>query len=239
MRSRMCAALCAALILVAALPARAGNAEPFGLSSAPVYGEKIVSTWQEVRSRTHEELKSLASCELHGECTEAQGRFLAVAAAGKSRGSRRELVAFVNQKAIYSLKGAPTPELLDAASLSMASPLQTFEKPFNSCWDYAILLYAALHVAGIPDDDLRLVIVRDLKATRVSSVPVNHAFVAVRTQDTWLIANEALSLFEESDFEPLVEGFAGFEGSNFKRYELLYLLDENGVRSYIRSIAQN
>jgi predicted transglutaminase-like cysteine proteinase len=55
-----------------------------------------------------------------------------------------------------------------------STPLERFTTRRGDCEDYAIAKYVALKLAGVDDEDLRLIIVRDLVVSE------KHAIVATR-----------------------------------------------------------
>jgi predicted transglutaminase-like cysteine proteinase len=62
-----------------------------------------------------------------------------------------------------------------------SSALATFATAKGDCEDYAIAKYVVLQQAGFPQDNLRIVLVRD------RSVRQDHAVLAARLDDRWLI----------------------------------------------------
>jgi predicted transglutaminase-like cysteine proteinase len=70
----------------------------------------------------------------------------------------------------------------------------------------------ALQQAGLPADDIRLVIVRDVKHQ------VNHAVVAVHQDGEWLILDNRTFVMVDAD-----------EASD---YDPLFVLDYRGVRAF-------
>jgi predicted transglutaminase-like cysteine proteinase len=62
-----------------------------------------------------------------------------------------------------------------------ASPLEMLTSHAGDCEDYAIAKYVALQAAGVAPDDLRLVIVRDLRHQ------ATHAVLAVHQDGEWLL----------------------------------------------------
>ncbi len=61
------------------------------------------------------------------------------------------------------------------------APLMTFTTGRGNCKDYAIAKYVALREAGVADDDVRLVILRNLAAGE------DQAVVAVRLDRNWIM----------------------------------------------------
>jgi predicted transglutaminase-like cysteine proteinase len=74
-----------------------------------------------------------------------------------------------------------------------SAPLATLTTGRGDCEDYAIAKYVALRVAGVAEEDVRLVIVRDL------AVGEDHAVVSARLDGGWIILdNRWLALVEDS-----------------------------------------
>ena len=100
-----------------------------------------------------------------------------------------------------------------------ASPLETLTSHAGDCEDYAIAKYVALQAAGVAPDDLRLVIVRDLRHQ------ATHAVLAVHQDGEWLLLdNRTLVMVSANE----VRG-----------YLPLYVLDQGGVRAVASGRAMN
>jgi predicted transglutaminase-like cysteine proteinase len=82
-----------------------------------------------------------------------------------------------------------------------SAPLATFATAKGDCEDYAIAKYVALREAGFPQEELRVVLVRD------RAVRQDHAVLAARLDDRWLILDnrrsELLADSDASSFTPL------------------------------------
>jgi predicted transglutaminase-like cysteine proteinase len=80
-------------------------------------------------------------------------------------------------------------------------PLSALAAEIGDCKDYAVAKYVALRQTGVPDQDLRLIIIRDAR------VHENHAVVTVRLDGRWLVLdNRWLALAEDRElprFTPL------------------------------------
>jgi predicted transglutaminase-like cysteine proteinase len=92
-----------------------------------------------------------------------------------------------------------------------AAPLATLGAGAGDCEDYAIVKYVALRESGIVSDDLRLMIVRDIKRK------TDHAVVAVRLGDEWLILDNRTLIMVSTD--------------DARQYYPLFVLDHRGVRA--------
>jgi predicted transglutaminase-like cysteine proteinase len=93
-----------------------------------------------------------------------------------------------------------------------SSPLVTFAHAAGDCEDYAIAKYAALRLAGVSADDLRLVVMHD--AVRGE----DHAVAAARLDGHWLMLdNNRMAMVEDADV---------------RNYRPSFVLDERGVMRY-------
>jgi predicted transglutaminase-like cysteine proteinase len=94
-----------------------------------------------------------------------------------------------------------------------SAPLETFTTRRGDCEDYAIAKYVALRAAGLAEADVKLVVVRNTAAG------VDHAVVAVRLDDAWIIL--------DNRWLPLVHD------REMPRTTPLFVLDDNGVRQFV------
>src|ERR1700728_4488571 len=84
----------------------------------------------------------------------------------------------------------------------------------GDCEDYAILKYAALLEAGIPKDDVKIVILRNFFPHE------DHAMVATRVDGQWLIlGNRTLTLVRDSDVTRAIPNFV-LDHEGVKRFSL-------------------
>lgn len=91
-----------------------------------------------------------------------------------------------------------------------SAPLATLGVGAGDCEDYAVVKYAALRELGIDPDDLRLVVVSDIKRKTL------HAVVAVHFDEEWLILDNRMLIMVNA-----VEA---------RHYYPLFVLDHRGVR---------
>src|SRR5207248_2982703 len=72
-----------------------------------------------------------------------------------------------------------------------SSPLVTFNTGAGDCEDYAIAKYVALQMAGIPTEDLRIVVVLELNGE-------GHAVTSVRLDGHWsILDNQRMAMVED------------------------------------------
>ena len=172
-------------------PAAALRAPPapelFGLGNIAVVRGEILNKWNraaaDIRRRPRRALGAVAKPPKPAPARRRS--FLAVIAEGQAREGRAR-IGVINRAINLAIK-----PMSDLAQWGVAdrwsAPLETLSSGRGDCEDYAIAKYVALAEAGIGEDDLRLVIVRDL------SVAEDHAILAVRANEKWLAARQSPS----------------------------------------------
>ncbi len=94
-----------------------------------------------------------------------------------------------------------------------SSPLATLAAGAGDCEDHAIAKYVALREAGLGNEDLRLLIVRDAKLRE------DHAVVAAHLDGRWLVLdNRRLVLLEDMQL---------------KQYAPMFEIDDEGVKRLV------
>ena len=178
-------------------PAAALRAPPapelFGLGNIAVVRGEILNKWNRAAADIAADRDVLRRCREAAEaCPRAAQKLLAVIAEGQAREGRAR-IGVINRAINLAIK-----PMSDLAQWGVAdrwsAPLETLSSGRGDCEDYAIAKYVALAEAGIGEDDLRLVIVRDL------SVAEDHAILAVRANEKWLLLdNRRLALLEDNE----------------------------------------
>jgi predicted transglutaminase-like cysteine proteinase len=93
-----------------------------------------------------------------------------------------------------------------------SSPLVTFAHGAGDCEDYAIAKFVALRVAGVPPEDLRIVIMHDTIHGE------DHAVAAARLDGQWLtLDNRRMAMVEDVDV---------------RNYRPTFVIDRDGVKRY-------
>jgi predicted transglutaminase-like cysteine proteinase len=165
--------------------------EPFGLNVVPVVSGDLLTKWNGVEADIRAESEILAHCRDGTEfCPSAARNFLAIIAEGRARTGRAR-IGVINRAINLAIR-----PMSDFAQWGVpdrwSAPLATLTTGRGDCEDYAIAKYVALRAAGIAEDDVRLVIVRDL------AVGEDHAIVAARLDGIWIILdNRWLALVED------------------------------------------
>lgn len=97
--------------------------------------------------------------------------------------------------------------------MSGGSPLATFQRGAGDCEDYAIAKLAALRLAGVAPEDLRIVFVRD------TQVAEEHAVAAARLDGHWLMLdNRRMAMVEDE---------------TARTYQPLFVLYQSAVLKYV------
>lgn len=198
-------------------PPAAIDAEPgpFGLETKSVAFGAILSKWSGVEAEIKAGNEVLARCRTGAWCPQAARDFLDIVDAGRMR-SGRARIGVINRA--INLAIVPTTDLTQwGVPDRWSAPLETFTSRRGDCEDYAIAKYVALKAAGIADQDVRLVIVRN------AAPEESHAVVAVRLDAAWIILdNRWLALVRDNEIW---------------RATPLFVLDDNGVRQLVSPAA--
>jgi predicted transglutaminase-like cysteine proteinase len=185
--------------------------EPFGLAAFDAAPSELSGKWAALQSGILSEEETVAACRSgDGDCPAAARRFLDIIELGRQRQGRARL-GEINRAVNLSIK-----PVSDWAQYGVedfwSPPLATLSAGAGDCEDYAILKYAALRQVGIVPDDLRLVIVRDIKRK------TDHAVVAVRLGEEWLLLDNRMLIMVNA--------------AEARHYYPLFVLDDRGVREF-------
>jgi predicted transglutaminase-like cysteine proteinase len=195
---------------------RPAQREPFGLKTMPWFSGDIFEKWTSVNAAINADRKVLARCrEDMPACPPAARKFLAVIAAGLEQTGRARVGA-INRAINLAIE-----HMSDLAQWGVderwSPPLETFATGRGDCEDYAIAKFVALMEAGVPAEDVRLVIVHDRNAND------GHAVTAVYIDDGWvLLDNRWLTLVDDDKMHRMVP---------------LFVIDQTGVSTYLRTPA--
>jgi predicted transglutaminase-like cysteine proteinase len=179
--------------------------EPFGLDTVSVMSGGLLSTWRGVQGAIHAESTVLARCRINAEqCPPVAKNFLAIVTEGRAHTGRAR-IGVINRAINLAIHPKSDPG-------HWMAPLDTLSMGSGDCKDYAIAKYVALMEAGIAEEDLRLVIVRDL------ALGQDHAIVATRVGEDWIMLdNRWLTLVQDVKMRRVVP---------------LFVLDRDGLRQF-------
>ena len=188
------------------------SAEPFGLFATKLSGGGLLEKWNGVERKLEDDMVQLALCDGDRErcVSPAALKFLAIVDTARAREGRArfgEINRAVNL-AIRAMSDMAQYGQIDVWS----SPLDTFASGAGDCEDYAIAKFAALRMAGVPAEDIRIVVLRDLARGE------DHAVVLARLEGHWLtLDNRRMAMIEDIDV---------------RNHRPLFVIGDGGVMRY-------
>jgi predicted transglutaminase-like cysteine proteinase len=207
------------------------SSEPFGLPAFALSDGSLREKWQALASRIDDDRVQLALCDgdREGCASPAALRFLAAVDLGREHEGRAR---FGEINRAINLAIRPMSDLAQYGEIDVwTSPLMTFNRGAGDCEDYAIAKFVALRAAGVPAEDLRIVIMRDIMHGE------DHAVTAARLDDRWLLLdNRRMAMIEDAyvrNYRPMfVIGASGIS-----RYGVNPLVADAPGRDAARSAA--
>jgi predicted transglutaminase-like cysteine proteinase len=185
-------------------------AQLFGMNTEPVAAGGLSEKWHHVEAAIARDFAVIAQCHADGTCPVAAQRLIDIIAEGAGR-SGRARVGLINRAADLAIRPV-SDEMQWGVADHWSDPFETLLSNRGDCEDYAILKYAALLQAGIPRDDVKIVILKNFFPKE------NHAAVATRIDGEWLILdNRTLTLVRDMDVTRAIPEF---------------VLDHEGVRRF-------
>jgi predicted transglutaminase-like cysteine proteinase len=193
--------LCGLILLGSAAELRAGtllspgpaslvrkSAEPFGVFAFAISAGRMRDKWFHLKDKLDDEMVQLALCDGdRQDCVSpAALKLLAIVDQARAREGRARL-GEVNRAINLAIRATN-----DGDDDVWNSPLATFQRGAGDCEDYAIAKLAALRLAGVAPDDLRIVVVRDTQAGEEPAV------AAARLDGHWLMLdNRRMAMVED------------------------------------------
>jgi predicted transglutaminase-like cysteine proteinase len=176
--------------------------EPFGLFTFRAPEGLLWQKWRGVEARMSAEASEIEACRSDDQrCGRASREFVAMMASAGS-GDVKSRVEAVNRAVNQAIRYVSDYEQHGVADL-WSSPLETLASGAGDCEDYAIAKFAVLRAAGIPEKDLKVLLVRDL------AVRQDHAVLSVRVDGRWLVLdNRRMALIETADLPEFMPLFA-------------------------------
>jgi len=185
------------------------SAEPFGLSTSVVFGGGLRAKWLGVGQRIDDERVQLALCDGDRErcASDAALKLLAIVDGARASSGRARL-GEINRAINLAIR--PMSDLAQYGEIDVwSSPLTTLTRGAGDCEDYAIAKFVALRLAGIPAEDVRIVVMRDLLQGE------DHAVAAVRLDGRWLMLdNRRMAMVDDL---------------HVRNYRPLFVIDESTV----------
>jgi predicted transglutaminase-like cysteine proteinase len=206
------------LISPGTLNAMRRSAEPFGLIAIKMSAGGLADKWTGLERKLEDDMVQLALCDGDRErcVSPAALQFLAIVDAARAREGRARL-GEINRAINLAIR--PMSDLAQYGAIDVwSSPLVTFTTGAGDCEDYAIAKFVALRLAGIPSDDLRIVVVHD------NLNGEDHAVAAARLDGHWLTLDNRRMAMVEDD--------------NARNYRPLFVIDQRGVMKYVDTPVQ-
>lgn len=185
------------------------SAEPFGVFAFAMSTGSLRQKWFALKENLDDDMVQLALCDGDRDncASPAALRLLAIVDQARSRDGRARL-GEINRAVNLAIRTAD-----DGANDVWSSPLATFASGAGDCEDYAIAKLAALRLAGVAPEDLRIVVMRDVRAGEA------HAVAAARLDGHWLMLDNRRMAMVEDD--------------NARSYQPLFVLYQSAVLKYV------
>jgi predicted transglutaminase-like cysteine proteinase len=186
-------------------------AQLFGMETEPVAAGEFSEKWQRVEATMALDFAVVTQCHTNGTCPVAAQRLIDISAEGAGRGVRAR-VGLINRAADLAISPV-SDEMQWGVADHWSDPFETLLSNRGDCEDYAILKYAALLEAGIPKDDVKIVILKNFFPNE------DHAAVATRVDGQWLILdNRTLTLVRDTDVTRAIPEFV-LDHEGVKRFK--------------------
>lgn len=181
----------------------------FGAPKGPTWRE-----WRKIKANVEAEMHELAKCRAEPDhCDAAERRFETLVKQARSKDGLAK-IEFVNERINGEIRYEPDKTqwgVEDVWSLPIEVNKEgSLNTGVGDCEDYVLAKYAALHQAGVADENLRMVLVRD------NAVRADHAVLAVRHGRQWLILDNRWNKL--------------FEDKELKQFKPLFVVERNGVK---------
>jgi predicted transglutaminase-like cysteine proteinase len=185
--------------------------EPFGMFAFKAPDGELWTKWGAIEGDLARDAKLIEDCRNDAKnCSPEAKRYVAILGELKARTGRAQLetanrlmngaIRYVSDQQQHGV-----PDRWSAALASLAAGL-------GDCEDFAIAKYVALRDAGVAEKDMRMVLVRD------TSIRIDHAVLAVRFEDEWLVLDNRKTFVVET--------------ASLKHYMPLFALDGEGVKLF-------
>ncbi|MGY4499028.1 putative transglutaminase-like cysteine proteinase [Bradyrhizobium sp. GM24.11] len=185
------------------------SAEPFGVFAFAISTGGLRQKWFALKERLDGDMVQLALCDGDRDncASPAALKLLAIVDQARSHNGRA-LLGETNRAINLAIRAEN-----DGAEDIWSSPLETFQRGAGDCEDYAIAKLAALRLAGVAAEDLRLVVVSDTRNGE------GHAVASAKLDGHWLMLdNRRMAMVEDDDA---------------RNYQPLYVLYQSAVLKYV------
>jgi len=186
-------------------------AQLFDMETEPVIGGGVAEKWMRARTEIVREFNEVTHCRSTADCSPVAQRLIDLSESGAGQSGRAK-VGLINRAVDLAINPA-SDEAQWGVSDRWSAPFETLGSNRGDCEDYALVKYLALRAAGISQDDVKIVILRNAFPDE------DHAAVAARVDGEWLILdNRTLTLVRDSDLVRTIPRF---------------VLDQQGARRFV------
>jgi predicted transglutaminase-like cysteine proteinase len=126
----------------------------------PVVSGELLEKWRHVEAAMAYDFAVVAQCHANRSCPVAAQRLIDISATGAGR-SRRAGLGLINRAVDLAISPV-SDEMQWGVADHWSDRFETLLSNRGDCEDYAILKYAALLEAGISEDDVKIVILKDI-----------------------------------------------------------------------------
>jgi predicted transglutaminase-like cysteine proteinase len=183
----------------------------FDLDTEPVTEGELLKKWSRAKAEIAQELQTVDRCRANNACPAVAKRLIDLSSEGAGRNGRAR--AGLINRAVDLAISPTSDEAQWRVPDHWSSPFETLQSGRGDCEDYAILKYLALLEAGVSEDDVKIVILKNVFPNE------DHAVVATRVDGEWLILNNrTLTLVRDTDLTRAIPKF---------------VLDQGGVSHFI------
>lgn len=178
------------------------NDEPFSLLAFRAPEGALWAKWRKLEGEFRDDTRVIADCRSdRDQCTSTAALYLLALVDQARSMPKRAQIGTLNRTINLAIRYVSDPQQYGVPDL-WSAPLATLTSGKGDCEDYAIAKLMALRLLGMKTEDLRLVLARDTR------LQVDHAVLAVRYEEHWLILDNRTSQIVDADeirqFTPLV-----------------------------------
>lgn len=186
--------------------------EPFGVLTVALPEGPLVAKWRDAERAIRGDMNIIADCraDISNCISPAALQFLKIVRAAASRDGLARLGEI--NRAVNLIVRPVSDRAQYGVDDHWTSPLATLAAGAGDCEDYAIAKLVALHEAGIPREDLRLIIMRE------NATGEDHAVVAARVDGRWHILDNRF--------------FVMVEDTDINKYKPVFAIDAEGIKRF-------
>jgi predicted transglutaminase-like cysteine proteinase len=139
----------------------------FGMETEPLVGGTVLEKWSRTQVEIARELEALDRCRANDACPPDAQRLIDLSAEGAPRSGRAK-VGLINRAVNLAIRPV-SDEAQWGVPDHWSAPFETLRSGRGDCEDYAIVKYLALLEAGIPKDNVKIVILKNVLPTTPAS----------------------------------------------------------------------